>query len=205
MNMKNGNTKTIIAIGMLIVSSLTAYAQAVDDTWKKVVEKETEFYKFSVPASWQEMEMRAGENPEQYFEASGKSLPETYNRAPVIVTIFIVKMAADNLEEAKEKTVKGYKENPERVFAEGFSHEEKIVSLKSGEKAYVVNTRFYRKGKGLHQSRYDLVVYSPRAKCAYLYTLSVQYYDTEYKFEQTHKLQEVAKQLYERFQLKGAA
>lgn len=201
--MKIACGKIIIAIWILILSSLTGYAQSEDDTWKNLVVKETEYYKFSVPESWMEIQTVAGTNPEQQFEASGKFLPITYNNAPVIVSIFIVKMEADNLKEAKEKTVKGYRLNTDREFAKGFSHEEKTIKLKSGEKAYLLNTRFYRKSKELNQSRYDLVVYSPKAKCAYFYTLSVQYDDAEYKFEQKYKLKEIAKKLYESFQLKG--
>lgn len=194
--------KIIVGLWMLIVFSFAGYAQSGDDDWKNLVVKETEFYKFSVPESWREMYTVAGTNPEQWFEASGTFLPVSYNNKPVIVTIFIVKEEAGNLKEAKENTVKGYRENPDRVFAKGFSHEEKTIKLKSGEKAYLLNTRFYRKSKELYQSRYDLVVYSPKARSAYLFTLSVQYDDAEYKFEKKYKLMKTAKKLYESFQLK---
>ena len=147
----------------------------------------------------------AGANPDQQFEASGKFLPVKYNNAQVIVTIFIVKAEAGNLKEAKKTTAKGYRLNTDREFAKGFSHEEKTIKLKSGEKAYLVNTRFYQKGKGLNQSRYDLVAYSPKAKSAYLYTMTVQYSDAEYQFEKKYKLKAAAQNLYEWFQLKGKA
>ena len=45
--------------------------------WKNLVIKETEYYKFSVPASWHQYEMRAGTNPEQFFEASGVKISFT--------------------------------------------------------------------------------------------------------------------------------
>lgn len=59
--------------------------------------------------------------------------------------------------------------------------------------------------KELHQSRYDPIAYSPKAKGAYLYTVSVQYYDAGYQFEQKYKPKEWAKKLFEGFRLKGAA
>jgi hypothetical protein len=203
--MKIEGGKLIVVIWMLILFSLAGYAQSGDDAWKDLVVKETDYYKFSVPKSWRQTEMTAGTNPEQYFEASGILLPATYNKAPVIVTIWIAKIEASNLNEAKEKILKDYRATTDRVFAEGFSHEEESIKLRSGEEAFLLNTRFYRKSKGLNQSRYDLVVYSPKAKAGYLYTMSVQYNDAEYRFEQKYKLKDIAKKLYESFQLKGAA
>jgi hypothetical protein len=150
------------------------------------------------------MEMSPGRNPEQFFQASGILLPESFNDKRVIVTVWIAKMQAADLAEAKQIILKDYRSSSDRVFPEGFSHEEEIFELKSGEKAFLVNTRFYRKSAGLNQSRYDLVAYSPKARSVYLYTLSVQYSDPEYKFEQTYKLKETAKKLYENFQLKGS-
>ena len=202
-NMKNESRAIMIAIWMLIISSFTGAAQSGDDAWKNLVTKETEYYRFSVPASWRQMDF--GTRPEQFFEASGTFLPVTHNKAPVIVTVWIDKIEeAGNLNEAKEEIVKHYRSTPDREFPEGFTHEEETITLQSGEKAYLLNTRFYRKSKGLHQSRYDLVMYSPKAKSAYLYTLSVQYYDAEYQFERQFKLKEMAKRLYESFQLKGS-
>ncbi len=200
-NMKIESRKIIIAIWMLILSSFTGYAQSADD-WKDL---ETEYYKFAVPASWLQFEKDPGDNPEQYFEASGKFLPLTYNQSPVIVTIYIVKMKAGSLKEAKKNIVQDYRKGAGREFPKGFSHDEKTLTLKSGEKAYLVNTRFYQKGKGLNQSRFDLVAYSPKAKSAYLYTMTVQYSDAEYQFEKKYKLKEAAQNLYEWFQLKGKA
>jgi hypothetical protein len=194
--------KIIIAVWVLIISSLTGYAQSGNDAWKDLVVKETGFYKFSVPSSWNEIDMNGLTNPEKYFEVSGKFLPLNYNGKPVIVNIYIVKMEAHNLKEAKGKILEDYGKGADKVFPKGFSHEEKLISLKSGQKAYLVNTRFYRQEKGLNQSRYDLVVYSPKAGSAYLYTMTVQYNDAGYKFDQQYKLKATAEKLYKSFQLK---
>jgi hypothetical protein len=62
--------------------------------------------------------MMSGENgPEQFFEASGKGLPVSFNGGPVKISIFLVKLDnAKNLKDAKKSTVNGYFENPDRVL-----------------------------------------------------------------------------------------
>jgi hypothetical protein len=137
-----------------------------------------------------------GNGPEHYLEASGIALPATTNNAPVIVTAFVVTFAAESLQDAKQITIRGYAENPDRVFPKGETVQSTDTKLSSGEAAIILNTRFYRKSKSLHQSRFDLVAFRPDTKRAILYTLSVQYSDETYTLERTLNLRQLAEKMF---------
>ena len=58
-----------------------------------------------------------------------------------------------------------------------------------------------RKSKGLHQSRFDLVVFSKKKK-AYLFTISIQYYDEKFEIEEKLKLKDFAISIFKTFEFK---
>jgi len=109
---------------------------------------------------------------------------------------------AANLEDARTRCLKGYKDNSDRIFPKDFIEEQEKFLLSSGQEAYLLKTRFFRPTKQLNQSRYDLVVYSDKAKQGFLVTVSVQYKDETYLFEDKYHLTDFAKKLYSYFGLK---
>lgn len=189
--------KLILLIAIVLCSTVVS-AQTI---WDSVQAIATENYEIKVPHKWRLLQS-GSENPEQIIEASGLALPAFYNNAPVIVTLFMVKQESKNLEEAKEKCLNGYRLNSDRVFPIAFKEGQEKVTVSSGQEAYILNTRFFRKSKGLNQSRFDLVIYSNKAKIGYFYTLSVQYYDNEYKFETEKKVSDFAKIIFSNLTLK---
>ncbi|MCK9562059.1 MAG: hypothetical protein M0R02_04990 [Bacteroidales bacterium] len=130
------------------------------------------------------------------LKPSGLALPATFNGAPVMVTIFFVKQDGKNLDDCKNKCLSGYRSNTDREFPKKFKDGQEKIKLTNGQDAYFLNTRFYRKSKGLNQSRFDLVVYSDKVKIGYIYTVSIQYSDNNYKFETDNNLTDFAKKLY---------
>mgnify|MGYP007025395596 FL=1 len=78
--------------------------------------------------------------------------------------------------------ISGYFENPDRVFQKDKDYTEETLTLADNSEAVLLNTRFYRKSKGLNQSRFDLVTYSKKHKTAYMFTVSIQYVDETYAF-----------------------
>ena len=99
------------------------------------------------------------------------------------MTVFLVKIdKAKNLKDAKESMISGYFENPDRVFQKDKDYTEETLTLADNSEAVLLNTRFYRKSKGLNQSRFDLVTYSKKHKTAYMFTVSIQYVDETYAF-----------------------
>lgn len=174
---------------------------AAGPVWDDLVQREGSGYRLSAPSAW-----RYDDNTPyplaEFIEASGRILPVAHSGAPVIVTIFLESFPAKSLEDGKADVIVGYRQNPDRVFPRGFTHEEAKLSLKGRQTAYLLNTRFYRKSKGLNQSRFDLVAFSPKSRRLFMYTLSVQYLDDTYALENSFQLKSIARRLFGYFELK---
>ena len=188
---------------VLFFSTLTFISNAQFDKhiWDNLDTIKTDSYQLQVPSGWRHLPSLGGQGPEQFFEASGVAFPRMYNGAPVMVTIFVVKQDGKDLEECKDECFKGYRENDDRQFPKDFQDGQEKIQLTSGQQAYFLNTHFYRKSKGLNQSRFDLVVYSDNAKTGYLYTISIQYSDDKYKFENDNDLTGFSKKLFSYFKI----
>ncbi len=193
--------RKLLVIFFAAVFSLSAGAQERDTTWGDLRSIETEFYYLVVPANWLNIG-KVGDNIDQSFDGTGMFFSDSFNTAPVLVGLFVMKETATSLAEAKAKCLKGYRSNPGRDFPKNFKEGQEKITLVSGQPAWILNTRFYRPAKQLNQSRFDLVVYSDKAKQGYLITVSVQYKDDSYAFENDNKLLEFAKRIYSYFQLK---
>jgi hypothetical protein len=110
--------------------------------------------------------------------------------------------SCSSLEDCKRQCLEGYRINRDRVFSADWQDAQEQLPLENGDEAWLLHTRFYRQSKGLHQSRFDLVAYSNKAKAGYLYTLSVQHVDGTYKVEGDLGIPAFAKALFSRFQLR---
>lgn len=192
----------ITVLGLIL--SLAAFSQNNNEVWTDTDTISTDLYEFQVPTVWRNLSemLGGGQGPEQYFEASGQGLPVSFNGGPVQVTVFLVKLDDSNLKEAKEGIIDGYFSNPDRVFKNKKDFEEETITLADNSEAVLLNTRFYRKSKGLNQSRYDLVTYSEKHETAYMFTVSIQYVDDTYDFETDNDLKDYAKKLYSTFKWK---
>lgn len=195
--------RIITLIGILFC--VTVFAQTENDIWIDTDTISTDLYEFQTPTTWRNFgKMMSGKDgPEQFFEASGQGLPISFNGGPVKISIFLVKLdKAKNLKDAKKSTINGYFENPDRVFEKKKDFSEETFKLFDGSEAIILNTRFFRKSKGLNQSRYDLITYSEKYKTGYMFTVSVQYIDKTYSFEKDNNLMDYAKKLYETYKWK---
>lgn len=169
--------------------------------WDDLVVKEGDGFRLSAPSAWRGMDMRSYGLAE-YFEASGRILPVMHDGGPVIVTVFLTDFRARSLEDATTNVIEGYAMNPDRVFPEGFTHEAESFAVDGASGAALVNTRFYRKSKGLNQSRFDLVAFSEDSGRAFIYTLSVQYAGPSFAPEKRFQLKSIASKLFGYFQLR---
>lgn len=176
-------------------------AQTRDTTWAQLTNVETEYYQVKVPSNWLDTGFPIAPIDKGY-DATGAYFPDSFNSAPILVAFFVLNQPAINLEEAKQRCISGYKTNSDRIFPEHFTTGEQKIKLASGEEAYLLNTRFFRKTKNLNQSRFDLVVFSNKAKQGYLITVSIQYNDPTYAFEEHFHLSDFANKIYNRFILK---
>lgn len=193
--------RQLIILIFLITFCFNLSAQTRDTSWRNMKDIETEFYSLKVPSDWLDLG-KLGNLVDQSFDATSLYFVDSFDNAPIIAGLFVMNAPSDNLEDAKTKCLKGYKDNPDRIFPKGFIEGEEKITLQSGQEAYLINTRFYRPTKQLNQSRFDLVVYSDKAKQGFLVTVSVQYKDDTYLFENVNHLADFAKRLYSYFKLK---
>ena len=190
---------------LLLAPSLAGAGSAPTDyaaspVWDDLVVKEGDGFRLSVPAAWRDLG-RVSSTLTLYFTADGRILPVMHDGGPVIVRVFLTDFPADSLEDAVTNVIEGYAMNPDRVFPDGFSHQAEPLAMDGAGEATLVNTRFYRKSKGLNQSRFDLVAFSPESRRAFVYTLSVQYADPSYALEKRFQLKNIARKLFSYFQL----
>lgn len=188
--------KKVLTLFLVSTLSSISFGQINKSIWDSLRTIETDYYQLKIPYNWREIPPREGRQTELMFEGSGLVFPSSFNGYPVILTIFMVKQEASDLEDCKNKCLRAYRANQDREFPADFNDGELKIKLQSGQEAYILNTHFFRKTKGLNQSRFDLILYSNKAQCGYMYTISVQYADKQYKFESDNNLSEFAKQLY---------
>jgi hypothetical protein len=190
--------------GCLLLFTLLAnglFAQSRDTTWKDLIPVETAFYQLQVPSNWLELGS-LGDVVAKSYDATSVYFPDSFNTAPILVGLFILNQPGFNLEEVKQSCLHGYRNNPDRIFPKDFMEGQQKIKLSSGQDAYILNTRFYRETKKLNQSRFDLVVFSDKAMQGYLVTVSIQYKDPTYAFEQDFHLEGFARKLFSYFGLK---
>lgn len=162
---------------------------------------EGEGYRLRVPEDWRYIQGKGTEGPEFHLDLSGIAFPASYKDHPLIVTVFLSPFKAEDLDEAVQGTLIGYRQNPDREFPlnkdEAWEHK-----LTSGERAPVLKTRFYRKSKQMHQIRYDMITFSDTTKTAYDLVFSVQFVDPEYGIEKEYDLDAGVLRLFDAFELK---
>lgn len=191
----------LLLLILFIFSTTASFTQTDTTIWNDMKKVEGDNYYFYVPKKWRDLDMSMYKML-HYYEASGLAFPLMYNgQNPVIVILTLVKMKETNLEEMKQNICEGYSENSDRVFQDNIKYETEEFILNTSEKAYLINTRFYRKSKGLHQSRFDLAIFSDKASQGYMFTISIQYYDESFGFEKEYKLKDFAKKFYSYFSL----
>lgn len=185
----------------VVLSSCSLYSQPDTSIWNDMKKVESENYSFYVPAKWRDLDMSMY-GMLHYYEASGLAFPLMHNGSnPVIVILCLVKTDEKSLEDVKSDIENGYSKNKDRVFKDNFYFESEEFNLASNHKAYLINTRFFRKSKDLEQSRFDLAVYSEKANQGYMFTISIQYADETYQFEKDFKLKEFARKFFSYFSL----
>ncbi|MBW8051892.1 MAG: hypothetical protein FVQ77_16455 [Cytophagales bacterium] len=194
------NTLTYLSAILLI--SNAAYSQIDTTIWNDLQKVQTEYYELSVPSVWANLDHMIGYGKEQIFEATGKGLPFSYNDAMVSVKVTLSNIKAQNLNEVKKNTTNKYTKYTDRIFEKNYTYDEDSLTLASGEKVYLLHTRFYRESDTEHHSKFDLVAYSSKAKAGYRYSMLIQYHDKTYELEKKYHLREFAKKLFSYFTLK---
>ena len=193
--------KLILSFLITSLFTLNVYGQVDPKIWDSLKTVRSENYELKIPYKWKELPSYDSEGQEYYFDADGLALPSIFNREAITVSVLMYDQVATNLEDAKDKRIGITKSKKYREFPKQFKEGEEKIKLASGQDAYILNTKFYRTSKRINESRFYLVVYSDKARTAYVYILSVQYQDNTYQFETDNDLAGFAKKLFGYFKL----
>lgn len=202
--------KILICLFILISFPTSGlYAQYYPEVWDSTAIYENDYLKIEVPKKWRYNEVPKS-NAESsgmlmIFEGSGIGFPYIVNDNPFIVNATIVKAknisSLDSLETLfLEDMQKG--KDVDKVFEDNYTPLVEEFTTKSGNKGKVVKHRYFRKSKGLSQSRYSLLVLNEETKNAFVFGISYQY-DGSYKStEDFLNLTKFSKDIFNNFELK---
>lgn len=172
-----------------------------DTTWRRLKAYESVGILFQVPENWVNLGA-LGSVVEVAFDASDLYFPAIFNDRPILVGIFLLNQSGSSLDEARNLALKDYRSNVDRVFEQNYSDTVYNFKIQTGQKAYILHTRFLRKSSTLNQSRYDLIVFSEKLKKAYSVMVSVQYSDPSYAFEKNNGLDVFATRIFSQVTMK---
>ena len=172
-----------------------------DTNWQRLKKYESTSISFKIPNNWLNLG-GLGSVVEVAFDASGLYFPDTFNDRPILVGLFLLNQRGGSLEETKDSALKDYRANGDRVFETNYLDSVYNFTLSTGEKGYILHTRFFRKSNQLNQSRYDLILFSEKFKKGYSVMVSVQYGDPTYSFERNNALDVFAARLFSHVVLK---
>src|SRR5687767_8636899 len=130
-----------------------------DTNWQNLKKYESDFISFKIPGKWLNLG-GLGSVVEVAFDASGLYFADTLNDRPVLVGLFLLNQRGGSLDEVKDSALKDYRTNVDRVFETHYLDSVYSFNLPTGEKSYILHTRFFRKSNQLNQSRYDLILFS---------------------------------------------
>ena len=154
-------------------------------------------YTFEADKNWRKVEFN-DKNLYELYEVSGILLKPFYNNGPLIVTIFIFNMGkAKDLDEAtsiwkdtfyNDKDRKYYNQSPLGA----------TIDAKWG-----LISHFYRKSKGLYQTRYEFISISPKTNDIINLTISIQHNDSSFNLVKELGLNNMADYVFSKLAISG--
>lgn len=187
-------------IVFLLILSINIHAQNCAPPFDSLKTVSSVNYTLQIPYTWHELTAVSFKGLIKVFDGSANAaLPVTFNSRPVLVYAFILQKEAKSLDEAVQSCIDERVYMPQKVFDPAFAGKKEYVTLANGYSAYILHTRFYRETNAMYQSQYDLILYSEELKQSFCYTVSVQYSDSTYAFEDNYHLETFARSLFSYF------
>lgn len=164
--------------------------------WRSI---ETEHYRLQVPHAWTIVKGEQFPGPDYSFDLTGSMIPAMHNKQEASARGFIGRTGGASLEEAITLVRRQNRGNSDKRF-DSDSDQVTYIKLKSGEDAAIIKMRWLLMSRNIHQTRYDLVIFSDKLSTAYTVALYFAYFDRKYSIEQIHKLDERTREIYETFE-----
>jgi hypothetical protein len=179
---------------VLILCCLSSLAHAQNDTsvFTKQKEVSTSEYVLMIPEQWKNIPGIDISSKDRKYSFSGIGLPEEFNHVPVSANLSLRRYECNKIAVAEDYIISEMTSYPDRVTPPGENYKTDTLTIKSGETGALYSTRFFRHTKVYNFSRFDLIVYSPKRKAAYMFTIVFQYRDPTYAFEKDNNLRQYA-------------
>lgn len=191
--------KGISLFSILLVLSITAYAQRDTTVWSNVTKTETNEYIITVPHKWTKFVPLDQSTKEYKYEFTNIGIPAQINSAPLVATCATRRFATDSIQRAIDFVLGEFTGLPDRITQAGYNYDIEDFTNYNGQKATIISTRYYRRTKVSNYTRYDYIQYSAKYKTAYIVTITYQYKDSSYMCETDHKFRDYAFRLFSRF------
>jgi hypothetical protein len=162
---------------------------------------ETDTYRFKAPGEWKVVKGVEVPGPDFTMDLTGVMIPATHNKHEASGRGFITKISGASLQECINIVRRQNRANADKRF-DSDSDRVEIIKLESGEEAAIIKTRWLLMSSNIHQTRYDLVVHSSKHSAAYTFAFYFAYFDRKYSIEETQKLDEQTRMVYETFEWK---
>ena len=194
--------RKLLLLASILFVCYSVIAQTDTSIWRTTRYVERNEYVFSVPERWQRVDQTDQAYITEKFNLSGIALPVQINDAPLTAYFTLRKVACDNIAFAENYIVSEFTGYTDRTTAPGYNYDTDSIVIKSGQRATFYNTRYYRRTKVSNYSRYDLVVYSEKHKCAYLLNFTFQYKDPTYYCETQYLFKDYAVRVFKSLMLR---
>jgi hypothetical protein len=182
----------------LAVLMMAVAGTAMAGLWQVV---ENEDYKFEVPSEWKVEKGREMPGPDFTLDLQGKLIPTEFNNKPTSVSGFIRAIRGGTLQEGIRNTISINRSNRDKYFATD-SDMVTYFTLKSGEEAAIIKTRWTRMMQNIQQTKYDLVVYSKKKDHIIDLAIFFGYADKNFSLETKHELDKRMREVFDTFELK---
>jgi hypothetical protein len=194
--------KNIVTLTFVCCYCFSTYAQADTSVWRTTKYIERNDYIFSIPEKWQRVDQTDQAYITEKFNFNTIALPVQVNDAPLTAYFTLRKVKCDDIAFAENYVVSEFTGYTDRTTAPGYNYDTDSINIKTGEKATVYSTRFYRRTKVSNYSRFDLVAYSAKHKYAYILTVTYQYKDPTYYCEGQYMFKDYALRVFRSLQLR---
>lgn len=192
----------IFLLFFCVTSAFLASAQADTSVWRTTKYIERNDYIFSIPEKWQRVDQTDQAYITEKFNFTTIALPVQVNDAPLTAYFTLRKVKCDSITFGENYVVSEFTGYTDRTTAPGYNYDTDSIQIKTGERATVYSTRFYRRTKVSNYSRFDMVVYSEKHKCAYLLNITYQYKDPTYYCEGQFMFKDYALRVFRSLQLR---
>jgi len=176
-----------------------AMAQQDTSVWNSTKYIEHNELRSEIPQAWKEVKLTDNAESIFKFELTGIGIQGMFNSSPVTAFYTIQETQKNTVPEIIEEKLADFLVLIDKVQEPGYVYDSSSITIKSGEGATYVHTRYYRRNKASNYSRYMMIVQNPKTQKYFVATFWFQYKSPLYDIERALFFKEYAERAFSRF------